>query len=73
VKSANTSNGRTITMEKEAYRDNLERITAAFPNKEMLCCKDLMRFTGLSYGTVKRRFLPDERYISVATLARKLS
>ena len=60
--------------EKAAYRDNVERIKVMFPDKELLCVKDVVRFTGLSINTVKKVFkFMDGHYISVATLARALS
>jgi len=34
--------------EKELFRDNLERLDAAFPNKEMLTQKEVSKFTGIS-------------------------
>ena len=60
--------------EKEAYRDNLERIIAAYPGKEMLTVTDVINFTGINRKTVKKMF-PFNRYgyISAATLARSMS
>ncbi|MBE6906148.1 MAG: hypothetical protein E7476_07765 [Ruminococcaceae bacterium] len=59
--------------EKEAYRDNLERIDSAFPGKELLTKKDVSEFTGANYKTVNRLFPFKDNYISKATLARCLS
>ena len=61
-------------MEKEGYRDNLERIKETFPNKELLNVKDVSTFTGLYKTTVKKVFkFADNGYISVASLARQMS
>jgi hypothetical protein len=62
-----------MSREKEAYRNNLERLCEAFPNKEMLTQKDVAKFTGLDYRTVKRIFPFRESFISKATLARCMS
>ena len=59
--------------EKESYRDNLERINAAFPNKEMLNKKEVSQFTGLNIKTVCKMFDFKENYISKAKLAREMS
>ena len=59
--------------EKPAYRDNLERISERFPNKEMLTVKDVSAFCGLNIKTVKKLFEFKNNYISVAKLAREMS
>ncbi len=60
--------------EKEAYRDNLERIKAMYPDKEFLRVSEVMRFLGMKkYNSVLKRFPFKDNYISVATLARELS
>lgn len=61
--------------EKEAYRDNLERINNFHPNGELLNIGDVMKFTGLGYKAVKNtfKFTTQGKYISKATLARALS
>ena len=60
--------------ESEYFRDNLERIIACFPGKEVLNKKDVCEFLGRNYRTVSR-FVPfnSAGYVSVATLARCLS
>lgn len=65
-------------MEKAAYRDNLELILKFLRDKygcdrAMLCNKDVQEFTGLKYDYVKRKYMGNERYISVAVLAREIS
>lgn len=60
--------------EKLSYRDNLERIKAVFPDKEMLRIAEVMEFTGLSRNAVTKLFTFNEhKYISVAMLAREMS
>ena len=62
-----------MAREKPSYRDNLERITAQFPNKEMLTVKDVCKFCGLNYRTAKKLFEFTNNYISVVKLARQMS
>lgn len=62
-----------MALEKPSYRDNLERIKAVYPNKEMLKVKDVQKFCGLSRETVKKLFDFKDSYISVAKLAREMS
>ena len=61
-----------MPMEHPAYRDNLERIFNAFPEKEMLNVSDVKRFTGLDRENVKKLFHFKNGYISVASLARQM-
>lgn len=61
-----------MSREKEYYRDNLERITERFPNRELLTVKDVCSFTGLCYNTVRKRYPFKNNYITAATLARCL-
>ena len=62
-----------MALEKPSYRDNLERIKEAYPNKEMLKVKDVQKFCGLNRETVKKLFDFKDGYISVAKLAREMS
>lgn len=62
-----------MAREKASYRDNLERITARFPDKEMLTITDVCAFCGLDYRTAKKLFEFTNNYISVAKLARQMS
>lgn len=60
--------------EKDSYRDNLERIKDAYPDKEMLSLKETADFIGLNYRTVKKMFSFNRfNKISVAMLAREMS
>lgn len=60
--------------EKEAYRDNLERILDAFPGREVITITELARWLHLDPRTVKRKFpIKEGLGISVASLARFLS
>lgn len=61
-----------MSLEKPAYRDNLEQLNLYFPNKNLLGYKDLILFTGLSRNAIIRRFKLKDGYISKATLAREL-
>ena len=62
-----------VALEKPSYRDNLERIKAHYPDKEMLKVKDVQRFCGLNRATVEKLFDFKGGYISVAKLAREMS
>ena len=62
-----------MSCEKELFRDNLERLDAAFPNKEMLTQKDVSKFTGIGEWTVPKHFSFKNHYISKTVLARELS
>lgn len=60
--------------EKKGFRDNVERIKAMFPDKELLTKSDVVRFCGINYRTVVKMFpFTKQGFISVATLARELS
>lgn len=59
--------------EKESYRDNLERLCQAFPNKEMLTVKDASNFLGVDMRTTKKLLVFKNNYISKASLARAIS
>lgn len=62
-----------MSREKEAYRDNLERIKNIFPNKEILNVKEVSMFCGVDVRTVRKLFDIKNNYISVAKLAREMS
>ena len=59
--------------ELKSYRDNLERIKEAFPDKEILTLGEVIKFTGRSRPTVRKLFTLENNFISVATLAREMS
>ena len=60
--------------EKESYRDNLERIKAAYPTKEMLKRKEVADFLGINIRTSNKMFTFNKMgCISVAVLAREMS
>lgn len=60
--------------EREAYRDNLERIIERFPGKEILTYRDVCAFLGKDYKTVKKIFpKPKCGGIPIVLLARALS
>lgn len=60
--------------EKEAYRDNLERICERYPGKELLSKTETAKFLGVTRVTVEKyvKFL-DCGKVSVASLARQIS
>ena len=58
--------------EAEGYRDKLEKIIAAFPNKELLCMREVSKFLGIDSRTVKKYFPFKNGYISRTTLAREM-
>ena len=62
-----------MAREKEAYRDNLERINERFPEKELLTKTDVATFLGVSTKFVSKYYQFKNNYISKATLARALS
>lgn len=69
-----------MAREKEAYRDNLERILAAFPDREILTQKEIARWLHMDARTVKQTFPMKGGgvqgatcWISVASLARAMS
>ena len=59
--------------EKELFRDNLERLDKAFPNKELLQKKDVITYTGAGYKIVTRMYEFNNNTISKVKLARALS
>ncbi|MCI7735195.1 MAG: hypothetical protein MSK39_10460 [Dysosmobacter sp.] len=69
-----------MAREKEAYRDNLERILEAFPGREIITQKELAAWLHMDSRTVKQTFpmkgggtQGSTCWISVATLARAMS
>ena len=63
-----------MSREKEGYRDNLERIIAAVPDRECLKKGDVKRITGWDYKTIAKRLqLNKWGEITRADLARQLS
>lgn len=62
-----------MPIEKEAYRDNVERLKSFFPDKELLNMKEVSDFCGIDVRTVKKLLNINDKYISIASLARKLS
>ena len=59
--------------EKEAYRDNLERLCEKFPDKELLNVSEVVKFLGVSRRYVEKAYPFKGNKISKATLARILS
>ena len=66
-----------MAREKPLFRDNLDRLDVAFPDKEVLQYRDIAKYLGKSCVTVKRHFQKDYNKklggISKAVLASILS
>lgn len=69
-----------MAREKEAYRDNLERILAAFPGQEIITQTQLAKWLHMDARTVRANFPMKGGgargatcWISVASLARAMS
>lgn len=62
-------------MEKADFRENLARITAAFPNKEVLTMQDCYGYLGICYRTFRRRYpkIAAARGCTVVQFARAIS
>lgn len=59
--------------EKENFRDQLERLDKAFPEKEILSRKEVSQFTGIYYGSVPKYFILKKGKITKVELARQMS
>lgn len=61
--------------EKEGYRDNLQRLNEAFPDKEMLAIGEVADYLGISRDTVRRRlkFNDATKRITKPDLARQIT
>ena len=64
--------GEKMGREKESYRDNLELLIQAFPDKNIVCCADIVRWSGRNKRLVKKLYFTDKQYITVAELERKM-
>lgn len=66
-----------MAREKPLFRNNLDRLDEAFPNREVLKYKDIADITGLSLRTVKKYYQKHYKKelggISKAVLASLLS
>lgn len=62
--------------EKELFRDNLMRIDAMFPDKEILLIGDIKKYVGFKDPRTVRKFLKmskNEKSLSKCQLASRLS
>lgn len=65
--------------EKELFRDNLVRLDAAFPGRELLPLKEAAEYVGVSYKTAwadknfPKKFVGRSLYVPKAQLASYLS
>ncbi len=58
----------------EAVNAIIVKLDEMFPKKNLLCCKDIAEYTGLSMPTVKKRYgLSRGVYIDKRVLAMKLA
>lgn len=62
-----------MSLEKPSFRDNLEGIKEAYPDKEMLNVSEVSRYLGKDRRVVKKRFNFTDNYIAVRKLAREMS
>lgn len=65
-----------MAREKEAYRDNLERLTEIFGEKELLCRSEVQRGLHMSRRAVENLLaghLVQDKWISKSALARLIS
>lgn len=53
--------------------DNLERLDARFPDKELLSVSEASEYLGVERRYVKKKYFGDKRYISKVLLANALS
>lgn len=60
--------------EKEAYRDNLERLMEVFPDRITVKATELSKYFGQDVRTIKRHYpIKEDGTISIVTLASYLS
>lgn len=64
-----------MAREKELYRDNLDRLDKAYPQRECLRINDIAIYLGCSYQTAYRRFKKYNKRggVSKCIVARELS
>ena len=62
-----------MSREKELFRDNLERLDKAFPNKETLNISEVAQYCGMARNTAANRFNFTKSRISKVKLASELS
>jgi hypothetical protein len=61
-----------MAREKEDYRAILEDILACTGGKRVLSVAEASRYLGLDRRAVVKRYMPENKPISVCTLARRL-
>ncbi len=59
--------------EKDSYRDNLDLLREAFPDKNLLSAVDVAKWAGRDRRVVSKYYFSGKRFISIAELARKIS
>jgi len=62
-----------MSKETENYRNNLEMLCGAFPNKKLLSSTDVAKWAGLDRRTVQKHYFGGKKLISLPELAGKLS
>lgn len=63
-----------MSREKQGFRDTLERLDKAFPDRELLTITDVAQFTGVKRETVRKWIVinPTTRRVSKVDLARQV-
>lgn len=63
-----------MSREKQGFRDTLERLDKAFPDRELLTITDVAQFTGVKRETVRKWIVlnPATRRVSKVDLARQV-
>jgi len=59
--------------EKESYRDNLEMLSEAFPDKKLLYPADVAKWSGRDKRTIRKHYFGDKPMLTLPQLASKLS
>ena len=59
--------------EKEDYRNNLELLLEAFPDRKLLSISDVAKWAGRDRRVIKKLYFKDKPFVTVAELASRLS
>lgn len=62
-----------MSIEPESYRDNLEMLLEAFPDKKLLAVCEVAKWSGKDRRFIKANYFGDKKVLSLAELARKIS
>ncbi len=61
-----------MAREKPEYRDNYEALREFFPDKMLLCAKDVASYCGCDPRTARSRYDISRDGITIPTLARRM-